>query len=122
MKTKQEMNGRMPGPWSVHAIKGGSHIPDNQWLVAACGHSSTVDGDACVVAPITDYCRDAESDAKFIVLACNAHDELVAALEAMLEDEGLHSCGCKEYPPGFDDSHCCAVHGARAALAKAEPQ
>jgi hypothetical protein len=43
-------------------------------------------------------------------------DELVGAILFFLEGEGLHSVGCIEYPPGFDDSRCCPVHVARKAL------
>ena len=45
--------------------------------------------------------------------------ELLVALREFVKDEGSHSVGCKEYPPGFDDSRCCPVHMARAAIAKA---
>lgn len=58
-----------------------------------------------------------EIDANGVLMA--AAPDLLEALEAMLEDCGQHSPGCKEYPPGYDESRCCSVHIARAAIAKA---
>jgi len=49
-----------------------------------------------------------------------AAPDLLEALELLLQEQGEHSPGCKEYPPGFDDSRCCPVHVARTAIAKAK--
>lgn len=58
----------------------------------------------------------ATARAERIVHAVNNHDAIVRALLGMLADQGEHSVGCKEFAPGYDDSRCCPVHAARAAL------
>jgi len=55
--------------------------------------------------------REAKDTAAFIVLACNAHDDLVAALKAMLVVEEAGEC--EEMHPDV------AKQMAHAALAKA---
>ena len=53
----------------------------------------------------------------------HAHDaaqDLLSALRCMVSDEGQHSAGCKGYSTGPpDESKCCVVSIARAAIAKA---
>jgi hypothetical protein len=59
-------------------------------------------------------CPHADELAEFISRACNAHDQLVAALRTMLAlDEEYH-----QREPG-DDDVCAEVREARAAVAKA---
>lgn len=68
-------------------------------------------------APLTN---ETLANAEFIVRACNAHDELVAALKALMNPNGhlqARSGGCVPGPEcGEYADHCRA---ARAALAKA---
>ena len=56
------------------------------------------------------------NDAAFIVRACNAHDELVAALENLREDFRMLQSG--EWKPN-EDSVQASLDIANAALAKA---
>jgi len=64
-----------------------------------------------LVADVVD-----EDDAELIIRACNAHDELVAALQAMIESHGMHG-PCKM-------NNCSECKDARnkavAAIAKAQ--
>ena len=66
-----------------------------------------------------------EGDAAFIVRACNAHDDLLAACKAALqyiEDNDLDTCGCEpaDYSVGILGSGLCSVCQLRAAIAAAE--
>ena len=65
---------RTPGPWKVF------YTPDGKQLLGV-GRADTAEG-------ITDYrgglwgdADEAKANARFIVQACNSHDDLVAALE-----------------------------------------
>ena len=57
--------------------------------------------------------REAKETAAFIVRACNAHDELVAALSRLVA-ESTHHDGAE-----YEDGEWLALDAARAALAKA---
>jgi hypothetical protein len=116
-----------PTPWQVdsgdelaiQSVEGGAQI-------------------ATVLGPDDFLCRDddddevfeeeCEANAAFIVRACNAHDDLVAALksalayvdaEAMLKDDDLHvsSVKCMDLRDGVVRQFDCEA--ARATLAKA---
>ena len=60
---------------------------------------------------------NAEIDARFIVRACNAHEELLAALEA-ISDAWSNKRPLSWQP----DGHHQLLEQARAAIAKASPQ
>jgi len=57
--------------------------------------------------------EEADANAAFIVVACNAHDELVATLSRLVA-ESTHHDGAE-----YEDGEWLALDAARAALAKA---
>lgn len=89
-----------PGPWYVSAD---GHIRDNanmEPIGTVDGRAAGADGD--------EYTDRGVANAAFIVRACNAHDELVAALRGIVDFADLP----------WDDARLLA---ARAALAKVTP-
>jgi hypothetical protein len=107
---------RTGGTWVVNGFGG-----DFKVIARMDGHGVAV----CSQAPIGYEIEDA----RFIVRACNAHDELVAALRAVTEDmdrAGGDGYGMPECPwcgwASDDGEHAvdCSLLKARAALSKAE--
>jgi hypothetical protein len=98
-------------PWTCHAAVSiladtGDTRAGQPWptLIADC-------------APIDGYSASAEPNARFIVRACNAHEDLLAALRQLLadvEERGFENVSI-EHPT------VKGVQMARAAIAKAEP-
>lgn len=58
-----------------------------------------------------------QANARFIVTACNSHDDLLAALKALVAAEDRFAA---ESGVSFDDGVSDAVRSARAVIAKAE--
>ena len=116
-----------PGPWTYRFRSGGTTIePENDDRVLA-------------VVRVTRDVGDMGANARFIVRACNAHEELLAALEAYQCTEcagrGMVNTPCPD--PQCGDStwdHACGLGSrpcvkcrgvsaavqARAAIAKAQ--
>lgn len=87
------MSTHSPLPWTHSGIHIASLSLGRDVLVASARYSSaTFD--------------EARANAEFIVRACNAHDDLLAA--------------CKKVVEHFGDPACGALFGLRAAIAKAE--
>jgi hypothetical protein len=93
-----------------------------KWKLSPTDDTCIIDAERNVVAEISgDYnSQDTwplmEANARFIVTACNAHDELVAALREIAG---------REFGPSIHDAQTArysgwAVELARAALASAE--
>ena len=61
------------------------------------------------------------ANAEYIVLSCNLHDALVAALKK-IADEHTDYRGMDQYSIGVADGHRCAGEIARAALELVESQ
>lgn len=80
------MSARTPRPWKLaegHERSGADHYI---WADALPGHVLPPDCRAiCTVHADPDIAREADANADFIVTACNAHDELVAALRLARE-------------------------------------
>jgi hypothetical protein len=130
-----------PTPWSVEAVRNegdyGDGGPDCR---SGFDSFSVVDASGRVVADtlnsdhriclVQDECDEdgmrawdeqGQKNAAFIVRACNAHDDLVAALRA-IRDARDHNAEHGEYPPGMLDGACFddwAADIAATALAKA---
>ena len=94
-----------PGPWKQHATPGKIYASvrgaDGR-CVADCGSRSDV---------------IAQANAEFIVRACNAHDDLLEALEAC--ERALDEAYFAE-PDGCGCLACESLRKARAAIAKAK--
>lgn len=91
-----------PGPWIVEE----SRVQDTGTLFETIRSSSCLDtGD---IAYLTLRQSEVRANADFIVRACNAHDDLVAALEAM----------CLNMKQDRHEYRDC-YKAARAAIAKA---
>ena len=76
-------------------------------------------GGGVVVAECSGH--DKERHAAFIIRACNAHDDLVAALESCLTSEGAACFGDMKNHPEWMQRRLYAISDiARAALAKAK--
>jgi len=69
-----------PTPWRIDHRAKTAVVGSRNYVVAACG------GYANNTRDQTELSEELEANAEFIVLACNVHDELVAALKA------LHAC------------------------------
>lgn len=99
------MSARTPGPWYADGELVRTHAdshykaPEVKW-VAECGGTFGAGFKA----------GERTANAAFIVTACNAHDELVAALQGLIDHRDELKLG--DYP---------AVTRARAALAKVQP-
>lgn len=98
-----------PGPWTrtpeerfKHDSSAGIKGPNGNYLAAALDFNRT------------DRDEEVEANAEFIVRACNAHDELLAALEDIIETPVGHTTAdCAK-----DLAACIRI--ARAAIAKAK--
>ena len=82
----------------------------------SCGHDGSLVGfHGYTFAQV--YGQNREWRAAFIVRACNAHDDLLAACKRIAD--GAY-CRCAQLPT---DGKCpCAARLARAAIAKAQPE
>lgn len=98
-----------PGPWRAGQTSSGAFI------------EVTYTTEQGVVEPIatchqislprsSDQRAQAKANAEFIVRACNAHDDLLAALEALFTEAGEHAIDC-----GIEFA---ALEQARLAIAK----
>lgn len=99
------MSSHTQGPWHTGGRDGLIIYAADGWAVANATVSHARHGGLEV----------AQANAAAIAVV----PELLEALREMVKNEGAHSVGCKEYPPGFDDSRCCPVHIARTAIANA---
>jgi hypothetical protein len=96
-----------PGPWSVDGI---AIVGGDRKDVCLMGEPALYAGDSPRV------CLNADANAAFIVRACNAHDDLLAACEAARSWLGDFHSDAKSWP---DD--LAALSGKlRAAIAKAK--
>jgi len=103
---------RTPGPWLVDEPAQGSL---EIYAKRAGGNPATCDDEICI-ADVYVSGEEDHANAAFIVLACNAHDDLVAALkECSYFLKPRH--GKVDLAPGSDASALCRM--ACAALAKA---
>lgn len=73
------------------------------------------------IAAVSQDHHNWEANAEFIVRACNAHDDMLAALEACLEHPGLDECNIDNVDFG-QEPVCETIRLARAAIAKAKGQ
>ncbi|WP_036305437.1 hypothetical protein [Methylopila sp. 73B] len=103
------MSAHTPTPWAVCGS-------DEHWIdIKPAREKRRISLSIATVATCT---VDAEANAAFIVRACNAHDDLVAALKAMVSDAvELAESGDAGF---WDAEKVPAVIAARAALARAE--
>jgi hypothetical protein len=93
-----------PGPWSVLTV---DQVPTGYWSVANCGGPHAENATArsvLVIAPIKDYCKAAEDDARLIAAAPELYSQLEFAVKLL------------EGQPGFAGSP--QVESMRAVLAK----
>lgn len=99
--TTREGVGHTPTPWHAEQFGG------SQWAVrhGADRHFRFV----CLTSQGND-----QANAKFIVKACNAHDDLVAAVKRLLAED----CDVDTCP--HDDPATCPYANARAVLKKVE--
>ena len=103
-----------PTPWKFISAKA------NQAAGAPVIHAiRSVDGRHTIVDLGTLYTDEQKANAAFIVTACNAHAELLAALKGMLD--------MVRFADQDDDGFACGISleqsqiiAARAAIAKAE--
>lgn len=96
------MNERTPGDWKK--VEG---VGQYLWEI----HATSPRGKSLPIARVGGGQRYREGNAEFIVRACNAHDDLVAALEAMVKTWDAYLTRPTGYP---------AYNKAVAALAKAK--
>lgn len=99
-----------PGPWHWQGTM--KHPKSNSYL-------TNKDNKHILFIYYSDTVLDA--DAEFIVRACNAHDDMLAALEACLEHPGLDECDIDNVDFG-QEPVCETIRLARAAIAKAKGQ
>jgi hypothetical protein len=107
------MSKHTPGPWRAFA-NGGDDTDPRKLIICAKGG---FDNDWHMIAQ-ADYGfpndGDPEANAAFIVRACNAHDDMLAALKA------FHAFATEA--PGLGLQWRSIVKKAEAAIAKAEAQ
>lgn len=97
-----------PGPWEMHQPEG-------------CAGFYFDSGPVQFYVKRTSLAGADEMEANARIIA--AAPALLAALDRLLaryDTPGGHSPGCQEYPPGCDDSKCCEIAQARAAIAAAK--
>jgi len=116
-----------PIPWE--ARKGDTFHEDRPWGVVKAltleqcreidGDEAEVGSRTTVIAELCGPADIAEADAKFIVLACNCHEDLLEACEAMLEAQSArrHPLGAPD--EGIATLCAAAASKARAAIGKA---
>lgn len=97
-----------PGPWRVTSelLIAADSLP-SLYIAQVFTHDNGTSGK---VIPAAD------DNAALIVRACNAHDELVAALESAAVALQLHA---NEFPSDYENA--AALKSVRAALAKVQP-
>jgi hypothetical protein len=106
-------------PWKAQKPRGPQHAIDRKWEIVAPdpdGH-----GEMVVVGEHTGIECLTKENAEFIVRACNAHDNLLAACKAVLEHGTIwwqmsQSNNLPKWAMDLRD----ALMQARAAIAKAE--
>lgn len=99
-----------PGPWSVLPV---DQVPYGYWSVANCGgpHAENATGKSVlVIAPIKDYCKAAEDDARLIAAAPELYEALIAC------SRELHLICNRKLTAGEES----ALAIAHAALSKAQ--
>ena len=93
-------------------------IPPRPWELSRGAQADpfSLEAPACTVAHLKALPRhwDTEATAEYIRAACNAHDDLVANAQAVVDAYG---CECLDGEP---QGHC-PMCGLRAALAKTQP-
>ena len=120
------MSEHTPTPWEVQTL---SHAHDELWLqIGHFGRGPIVELNCTahkmepgVIAEARWLCTsedEQKANAAFIVRACNAHDDLVAALRELADDHGRL---CQRVGLSENETRDSAVlnHKAHAALAKA---
>jgi hypothetical protein len=89
-------------PWAVED-NGNEYWPDI--------NAKDADGDSVTIATV------GRANAEFIVRACNAHDDLVKALQELVASADM--IVCRETQATLEDCDKTLIADARAALAKA---
>ena len=100
-----------PGPWRADGKRILADIERGEYRVFAIAYLNVLDPN-----------HEAKANAGFIVRACNSHDDLLAALKLLLDQEQnlAGECGwCFRSPFGHCERATCPGVIARAALAKA---
>ena len=99
-----------PGPWSILFFSKPERLCD----------AAILDADQCTVATLPkwadEYREELKANGEFIIRACNAYDDLLAAMHNMV-------LAFEDLPPEFIANwtdRVDAVSKARAAIAKAE--
>jgi len=114
------MTDRTPGPWCVfNGYPGQPEI----WQVGA---NTTYERPIAILSQLSDHPLEShpttDANAEFIVRACNAHDDLLAALQELSywseRVNGVHHCGLTVLPSTWSELYA-ATNAARAAIAKA---
>ncbi len=105
-----------PGPWKAEQVDVLGNDP-TRWAVLSDG--------GWVVASIEngipgESLETEAANAAYIVRACNAHEDLLAALEAMVDCQD--EAGLLEHDLDGHEESICALCMARAAIAKARGQ
>jgi hypothetical protein len=94
MTTATKQTQRTPGPWYVHTSADNYHVPV---IVSREGRPVANDGNVLtLIVKFRAYNRYERANAAFIVRACNAHDDLLAALRSIAEryeSGSLTECG-----------------------------
>lgn len=103
-----------PGPWVHDAVTGSIHDSDNRFV--AVTWAPNPDG-------VPTNFPDAQANADYICRACNAHDDLLAACEAIRDGDRLFELAAAfrahpaEPPVNLLDKHFPEL---RAAIARAK--
>lgn len=102
-------------PWAVgwyRDVSATPEVPPSLAIWPATQRDGAVGDAVCLVAPTANCTPQDEANAAFIVRACNVHDELVAALNAIAD---------ADLATNFDDEYLQSLQAcARAALAKVQ--
>jgi len=106
-----------PTPWAVHVYGARSVEIHSDVLPAIVAVMPDANDDPDLPADCLDN-AEAQANAAFIVCACNAHDELVAALDDLNESTEQYLAA-----PSIDRMNNLteSLRSARAALGKAKP-
>ena len=107
-----------PTPWRYHNVKSGRYS-ECHYIVADAYSTPTVIDGRDQIATCDGLSDETVANAAFIVTACNAHADLLAALNGMLD--------MVRFADQDDDGFACGIsleqsqmNAARAAIAKAE--